>query len=233
MGNKVSTINGVRSSHFYEPGNAVNEIWLGDFELISHLPFGASDLDQSGWKKGQKYPMIPWKQFIIPLSAAGEGQGLAESQGPASGNATGAGGQSVARRGLSMLMSAPSLSGMPMAENFKSVARNFKGRIVGQGRVVRVPDAQELDFICWFVMQCLAVLVLLIPIYLAFELLARMAREARADATGAPYIPLRGSSNPNVDDGGTDESVDIDVESAAWADKDAPRNTYQHHRQSN
>ncbi|KAJ5586860.1 uncharacterized protein N7459_002625 [Penicillium hispanicum] len=66
MGNKISAVNGVKSDHFYEQGNAINEIWLGDVELISRLPFGDSDLGQAGWPPGN-WPKIPWHQFIIPL----------------------------------------------------------------------------------------------------------------------------------------------------------------------
>lgn len=68
MGNKVSAVNGVRSPDIYQPGNAVNEIWINDFELISRLPFGDSDMAQAGWPKGD-YPKIPWRPFIIPLRA--------------------------------------------------------------------------------------------------------------------------------------------------------------------
>lgn len=66
MGNKVSAVHGVKSEDFYEQGNAINEIWLGDMELVSRLPFGDSDMGQSGWPKGD-WPKIPWHQFIIPL----------------------------------------------------------------------------------------------------------------------------------------------------------------------
>lgn len=66
MGHKVSVVNGVKSGNFYEQGNAINEIWVGDFELISRLPFGDSDIGQAGWPPGN-WPKIPWHQFIIPL----------------------------------------------------------------------------------------------------------------------------------------------------------------------
>ena len=69
MGNRISVRNGVRSPDIYQPGNAVNEIWIDDFELISRLPFGDSDMAQAGWPKGD-YPKIPWRPFIIPLRAA-------------------------------------------------------------------------------------------------------------------------------------------------------------------
>ncbi|KAJ5106427.1 hypothetical protein N7456_003102 [Penicillium angulare] len=66
MGHNVSAIAGVKSPNFYEQGNAINEIWVDDVELISRLPFGDSDLGQAGWPKGT-WPKIPWHQFIIPL----------------------------------------------------------------------------------------------------------------------------------------------------------------------
>lgn len=66
MGNKVSAIHGVKSADFYNQGNAINEIWIGDVELVSRLPFGDSDLGQAGWPKGS-WPKIPWHQFIVPL----------------------------------------------------------------------------------------------------------------------------------------------------------------------
>ncbi|KAJ5278860.1 hypothetical protein N7478_004232 [Penicillium angulare] len=66
MGHNVSAIAGVKSPNFYEQGNAINEIWVDDVELISRLPFGDSDLGQAGWPKGS-WPKIPWHQFIIPL----------------------------------------------------------------------------------------------------------------------------------------------------------------------
>lgn len=69
MGNKVSAINGAKSPNFFEPGNAVNEIWFGNVEIISRLPFGDSDMAQAGWPKGD-YPKIPWRPFIIPLRGA-------------------------------------------------------------------------------------------------------------------------------------------------------------------
>ncbi|KAJ5758074.1 uncharacterized protein N7511_006768 [Penicillium nucicola] len=54
------------TGHFYDQGNAINEIWIGDVEVISRLPFGDSDLEQAGWQKNS-WPKIPWHQFIIPL----------------------------------------------------------------------------------------------------------------------------------------------------------------------
>ncbi|KAI1915021.1 hypothetical protein LOZ53_000631 [Ophidiomyces ophidiicola] len=68
MGNKVSTVNGLRSPNILQPGNAVNEVWVGNLEIISRLPFGDSNLAQAGWPKGD-YPKIPWHPFIIPLRA--------------------------------------------------------------------------------------------------------------------------------------------------------------------
>ncbi|KAJ5246024.1 hypothetical protein N7468_001007 [Penicillium chermesinum] len=65
MGHNVSVINGVRSENFYEQRNGIHEIWVGDTEVISRLPFGDSDLGQSSWFG--KWPKIPWHQFIIPL----------------------------------------------------------------------------------------------------------------------------------------------------------------------
>lgn len=66
MGHNVSSVHGVKSSDFYAPGNAVNEIWVDNVELISRLPFGDSDLGQAGWPLGD-WPKIPWHQFLIPL----------------------------------------------------------------------------------------------------------------------------------------------------------------------
>ncbi|PYH93905.1 hypothetical protein BO71DRAFT_244496 [Aspergillus ellipticus CBS 707.79] len=66
MGQKVSAIHGVKSEDFYKQGNAINEIWVGDVELISRLPFADSDMAQASWPKGQ-FPKIPWHNFIIPL----------------------------------------------------------------------------------------------------------------------------------------------------------------------
>ncbi|WEW58340.1 hypothetical protein PRK78_003808 [Emydomyces testavorans] len=68
MGNKITTVNGVRSPNFFAPGNGVNEVWIGGVEIISRLPFGDSDMAQAGWPKGE-YPKIPWHPFIIPLRA--------------------------------------------------------------------------------------------------------------------------------------------------------------------
>ncbi|KAL5339066.1 hypothetical protein BJX70DRAFT_177596 [Aspergillus crustosus] len=66
MGHKVSVVTGVKSENFTQPGNAVNEIWVGDTEIISRLPFAGSDMDQAGWGKDGA-PKIPWHNFIIPL----------------------------------------------------------------------------------------------------------------------------------------------------------------------
>ncbi|KAJ6036415.1 hypothetical protein N7540_000694 [Penicillium herquei] len=66
MGHNISAIAGVKSPNFYEQGNAINEIWVDNVEVISRLPFGDSDLGQAGWPKGN-WPKIPWHQFIIPL----------------------------------------------------------------------------------------------------------------------------------------------------------------------
>ncbi|KAA8648530.1 hypothetical protein EYZ11_008823 [Aspergillus tanneri] len=66
MGQNVSAINGVRSDNYYKPGNAINEIWIGDVELISRLPFGDSDIAQAGWSNGG-WPKVPWHNFIIPM----------------------------------------------------------------------------------------------------------------------------------------------------------------------
>ncbi|KKZ63565.1 hypothetical protein EMCG_02102 [[Emmonsia] crescens] len=68
MGNQVSAVTGVRSPNFFEPGNAVNEVWVGDLEVVSRLPFGDSDMAQAAWPKND-YPKIPWRPFIIPLRA--------------------------------------------------------------------------------------------------------------------------------------------------------------------
>jgi hypothetical protein len=66
MGAKISAVHGVKSDHFYDQGNAINEIWVGDVEIISRLPFGDSDLEQAGWPAGG-WPKIPWHQFVIPM----------------------------------------------------------------------------------------------------------------------------------------------------------------------
>ncbi|CAG8925623.1 unnamed protein product [Penicillium salamii] len=66
MGNKVSVVRGVKSDHFYNQQNGINEIWVGGVEIISRLPFGDSDQEQSSWPPGG-VPKIPWHQFIIPL----------------------------------------------------------------------------------------------------------------------------------------------------------------------
>lgn len=66
MGQKLSTVRGVKSDDFTQPGNAVNEIWVGDTEVISRLPFGDNDMEQAGWPK-DGMPKIPWHNFIIPM----------------------------------------------------------------------------------------------------------------------------------------------------------------------
>ncbi|KAL4751251.1 hypothetical protein BDW72DRAFT_212846 [Aspergillus terricola var. indicus] len=66
MGKKLSVVQGVRSENYTDPGNAVNEIWVGDTELISRLPFGSSDMDQASWPTNG-VPKIPWHNFIIPM----------------------------------------------------------------------------------------------------------------------------------------------------------------------
>ncbi|KKK13632.1 hypothetical protein AOCH_007307 [Aspergillus ochraceoroseus] len=65
MGQKISAVNGVKSDNYFEPGNAINQIWYGDVEMISRLPFGDTDMGQAGWASG--FPKIPWHDFIIPL----------------------------------------------------------------------------------------------------------------------------------------------------------------------
>ncbi|RJE18864.1 hypothetical protein PHISCL_08799 [Aspergillus sclerotialis] len=65
MGNKVSAVQGVKSEDYFKQGNAINEIWFGDVEILSRLPFGDSDLAQAGWPPGE-WPKIPWHNFIIP-----------------------------------------------------------------------------------------------------------------------------------------------------------------------
>lgn len=66
MGHKVSSIAGVRSDRYYEPGNAINEVWVGDVEVISRLPFGDSEMGQAAWPEGG-WPKIPWRNFVIPM----------------------------------------------------------------------------------------------------------------------------------------------------------------------
>ncbi|EAW08313.1 uncharacterized protein ACLA_030460 [Aspergillus clavatus NRRL 1] len=66
MGQRVSAIHSVKSENYYEKGNAINEIWIGNVELLSRLPFGDSDLAQASWPIGG-WPKIPWHNFIIPL----------------------------------------------------------------------------------------------------------------------------------------------------------------------
>ncbi|KAL2821353.1 hypothetical protein BDW59DRAFT_150166 [Aspergillus cavernicola] len=66
MGQKLSVVTGVKSLNFTQPGNAINEIWAGNTEIISHLPFGDSDMSQASWPK-DGLPKIPWHNFIIPM----------------------------------------------------------------------------------------------------------------------------------------------------------------------
>ncbi|KAJ0422325.1 hypothetical protein BJY00DRAFT_280719 [Aspergillus carlsbadensis] len=66
MGHKVSAVAGVKSENFTDPGNAINEIWAGNTEVISRLPFGDSDMAQAGWPENGM-PKIPWHNFIIPM----------------------------------------------------------------------------------------------------------------------------------------------------------------------
>ncbi|KAI9371518.1 hypothetical protein BJX61DRAFT_543591 [Aspergillus egyptiacus] len=66
MGQKVTAVTGVRSENFTQPGNAINEIWAGNTEIISRLPFGDSDMAQAGWPENGM-PKIPWHNFIIPM----------------------------------------------------------------------------------------------------------------------------------------------------------------------
>ncbi|KAL4928583.1 uncharacterized protein BDV17DRAFT_93231 [Aspergillus undulatus] len=66
MGHKFSAVNGVRSDNFTQPGNAINQIWYGNTEIISRLPFGDNDMEQAGWPQGGM-PKIPWHNFIIPM----------------------------------------------------------------------------------------------------------------------------------------------------------------------
>ncbi|KAL4941526.1 hypothetical protein BDV06DRAFT_179632 [Aspergillus oleicola] len=66
MGHKLSAVNGVRSENYTEPGNAINEIWIGNTEIISRLPFGDNDMEQAGWPTNGM-PKIPWHNFIIPM----------------------------------------------------------------------------------------------------------------------------------------------------------------------
>ncbi|KAL4907269.1 hypothetical protein BDW74DRAFT_122438 [Aspergillus multicolor] len=66
MGKKLSVVKGVKSEDYTEPGNAVNQIWVGDTELISRLPFGDNDMEQAGWPV-HGVPKIPWHNFIIPM----------------------------------------------------------------------------------------------------------------------------------------------------------------------
>jgi hypothetical protein len=66
MGHKVSAVTGVKSENFTAPGNAINEVWVGNTEVISRLPFGDSDMAQAGWPESGM-PKIPWHNFIIPM----------------------------------------------------------------------------------------------------------------------------------------------------------------------
>ncbi|KAL3470582.1 hypothetical protein BJX99DRAFT_239294 [Aspergillus californicus] len=66
MGQKLTTVTGVRSENFTQPGNAINEIWAGNTEIISRLPFGDDDMAQAGWPENGM-PKIPWHNFIIPM----------------------------------------------------------------------------------------------------------------------------------------------------------------------
>ncbi|KAI5288927.1 hypothetical protein KEM54_004666 [Ascosphaera aggregata] len=163
MGNKVSSLTGVRSSHFYEPGNAVNEIWLGDFELISHLPFGAPDIDQTGFQKDTHYPMIPWKPFLIPLSGGGGSDGRAvTSKAEFTGK--------LVKRAMESRSNPPSVP-QPAPYALNNPLYQLKGKILPiKGHL---PTGLEVDFVCWLVMQALAVLSLLVPIWLAVEMLVR------------------------------------------------------------
>ncbi|KAL4995933.1 hypothetical protein BDV10DRAFT_123552 [Aspergillus recurvatus] len=81
MGKKLSVVQGVRSENYTVPGNAVNEIWAGDTELISRLPFGSSDLDQASWP-ANGVPKIPWHNFIIPMKRDIETSSAANSTPP-------------------------------------------------------------------------------------------------------------------------------------------------------
>ncbi|KAL4973506.1 hypothetical protein BDW66DRAFT_168532 [Aspergillus desertorum] len=81
MGKKFSVVKGVRSENYTDPGNAVNEIWVGDTELISRLPFGSSDMDQAGWPANGA-PKIPWHNFIIPMKREPEAPSAANSTPP-------------------------------------------------------------------------------------------------------------------------------------------------------
>lgn len=78
MGHKFSAVTGARTDRYHEPGNAINEIWVGDVEVISRLPFGDSDLNQAGWPKGG-IPKIPWKNFIIPMKRDVPGPGESDN----------------------------------------------------------------------------------------------------------------------------------------------------------
>ncbi|KAI5279610.1 hypothetical protein KEM52_004335, partial [Ascosphaera acerosa] len=179
MGNKVSSTAGVRSPHFFEPGNAVNEIWLGDFELISHLPFGAPDIEQTGFQKGTHYPMIPWKPFLIPLS------GGAGGNGGESGSESNAGGDSsssrtpashVVRRAV-MPSSGPAI---PTATATSMAAETSVPWLRWPAWTRELPimrlawfSTADADFACWAAMQVLAVLTFFVPIWLAVEMLVR------------------------------------------------------------
>lgn len=79
MGNKVSVVRGVKSDHFYEQKNGINEIWVGDVEVISRLPFGDSDQEQASWPKGG-IPKIPWHHFIIPFQKRSDEGNMSSQQ---------------------------------------------------------------------------------------------------------------------------------------------------------
>ncbi|KZZ97878.1 hypothetical protein AAP_00139 [Ascosphaera apis ARSEF 7405] len=181
MGNKVSSLTGVRSSHFYEPGNAVNEIWLGDFELISHLPFGAPDIDQTGFQKGTHYPMIPWKPFIIPLSGGNDGSVQDGTIADTSANLAAQSDTKIAKRTIDSVLT--STSNGPYRETIRQFLGGIKGKISSSptARLLHLPNTLEVDFVCWLVMQFLAVIALLIPLWLAVDMLVRAFETPWAD----------------------------------------------------
>ncbi|KAI5307000.1 hypothetical protein KEM56_005750 [Ascosphaera pollenicola] len=173
MGNKVSSLTGVRSSHFYEPGNAVNEIWLGNFELISHLPFGAPDIDQTGFQKGTHYPMIPWKPFIIPLSGGGDGTDHEAASAGMPGDIGAGIGKTFVKRAIDP--SSASIPGIPAPAAMKHFLPDMKGKVASSLTQMpnHLPNAVEIDFVCWLAMQFLAVIALLVPLWLAVDMLVR------------------------------------------------------------
>ncbi|KAL4891667.1 hypothetical protein BDV59DRAFT_61948 [Aspergillus ambiguus] len=69
MGHKLSAVTGAKTDRYYEPGNAINEVWVGDVEIISRLPFGDSETRQASWPEGG-WPKIPWRNFVIPMKRA-------------------------------------------------------------------------------------------------------------------------------------------------------------------